>query len=218
MKLEVGRFYRTRDGRRAGPLRKGSGEEGGAFSYDVEGSLNNPFDCCEDGKYYISSRQCELDLVAEWVEEKPEELPTACPDPDHLCEAEIVARFNDLVEAGRVQYSHAPKYPSSPWYDANGQLTVQLKPAEPRRLKLPDSGYECVELDKADWVRADAPTVKIGCQAFAVNLLKQSLRDLTTTDKSQSGEFHAHRNGIRWKQYGLTYHDADALLAFLEEK
>lgn len=65
MKLEPGKLYRTRDGRKAGPMATypnsklliGNVEPGDS------GDLGRLF-CIEDGKHFLNERR--LDLVAEW--------------------------------------------------------------------------------------------------------------------------------------------------------
>ena len=80
MKLEVGKYYRTRDGRKVGPLE--SSDYGDAGGYYIEGyGLIKP-----DGRFGYGS--CvfnpDLDLVAEWVDEPEQnplpQHPTELPD------------------------------------------------------------------------------------------------------------------------------------------
>lgn len=226
LKLEVGKYYRTRDGRRAGPVRP---EDNGCypdikFSALVEGNQRN---YRADGSRERIDAKCYpgLEIVAEWAECNPchercphrnegelEEVPTACPDPEHLCDAEIVARFNELVKAGRVR-RELPRgsYPVAT--DLDG--VFKLKPAAaPRKLKLPDSGYEVTQ-------PLDGP-LRVGCQMFEstsalINALSQICKYNAEGDSNL--DLYAVRLGVLHEASGetITWRDADALLAFLEE-
>ena len=69
MKLEVGKYYRTRDGRKVGPLQPSdSGDAGGYYIKDY--GLIKPDGRFGYGYYGWSS---DLDLVAEWVDESEHE-------------------------------------------------------------------------------------------------------------------------------------------------
>lgn len=76
MKLEVGKYYRTREGRKVGPLQiSESGDEGG-FWIDCYGLIR------QDGRYGYGERsfQSTLDLIAEWTDEPTEIGPTLSGD------------------------------------------------------------------------------------------------------------------------------------------
>lgn len=70
--IEADKFYKTRDGRKVGPIKKGNG-----WQRDWE-SLGNEFEpdyltaWCKDGRFYAGEEH-DFDLIAEWVEPaKPE--------------------------------------------------------------------------------------------------------------------------------------------------
>jgi len=219
MKLEIGRFYSTRDGRKAGPVTKNEGGfkwgPGWDFAADVE-HVSRTYH--GSGAHSNLDSNSPLDLVAEWVSEPVFEVPTACPDPEHLCNEEIVTRFNGLVKAGRLRFRATSSHTFSDL--SNAQWEAQLKPPPPktRTCTLPDSEYEVVLSDQGH-------TVKIGCQAFDRARLINALRDIV-----QYGGVQTLDNGclrimrgdvLQWQgaaNHTITWRDADTLLAFLEEK
>lgn len=62
--LQNGKYYRTRDGRKVGPL-----ERNGNQFYDTSESLTG-YGWYNDGKYFNGKLECQLDLVREWRDEK----------------------------------------------------------------------------------------------------------------------------------------------------
>lgn len=218
MQLKVGKYYRTRDGRKAGPL-------------ELVYNTLYPYKCpnlkivyAEEGTFWHpTADNCyarhSSDLVAEWVDKCHcgfDNVCSLCP-PDVIAvnpkdvpklfevrDEEIVSAFNALVKAGRVQlygndFLHNP---------------VTLKPAAPRELTLPDSGYRVV---------VEGETVKVGCQEFErpalFTALKNALDEDVGPDHSLHGfQLYATRRYIIWNGNRITWADADALLKFLEEK
>lgn len=76
LKIEAGRCYKTRDGRKVGPMRKYDGdswkERGGRYLWRDNGE-----------RYFESDRGGATDLIAEWIDEpaaQPTEAPTASND------------------------------------------------------------------------------------------------------------------------------------------
>lgn len=97
MKLEVGKYYRTRDGRKVGPLQPSdNGDAGGYYIKDY--GLIKPDGRFGYGYYGWSS---DLDLVAEWVDE-PEQKPlpqhpTELPDVVALKIADVAREHGYLL-------------------------------------------------------------------------------------------------------------------------
>lgn len=75
--LEVGKYYRTRDGRKVGPMRKWDFEPGLFDCADMDGEYwsENGFNADGPDGGIIGER--ELDLIAEWFDE-----PAAEPAPE----------------------------------------------------------------------------------------------------------------------------------------
>lgn len=91
--IETGKLYRTRDGRKVGPMRRYSG--GWLYETDDHGRMWR-----DDGmRYYEESRGGGSDLIAEWVDE-PASNDNAAPS-----KPAIVA----LIEGGEPKPSEQPK-------------------------------------------------------------------------------------------------------------
>lgn len=69
IKLEAGKFYRTRDGRKVGPMRKWDFEPGLFDCADMDGEYwsENGFNADGPDGGIIGDR--EIDLIAEWADE-----------------------------------------------------------------------------------------------------------------------------------------------------
>jgi hypothetical protein len=208
LKLEVGKRYVLRNGGIVGPLHN--------YNHDFY-----PFKCqtsnliwMRNGDFVYRGGHHPKDIVAEYVE------PAAAAP--QLTDEQVVARFNELAKQKRivatdtaysvVWYSN-PKNPPTPDYFP----TFALKPAEPRRLKLPDSGYECE-------ISADGKEVKVGCKSFSIGDLCSWLTQLQKYGgfiSRASGSLFATREGIRHdgpSSHTITWNDADQLLKFLTEE
>lgn len=74
MKLQVGKYYRTRDGRKAGPLTRLMSAE--TFYYNLSGGGQG---CCyaNTGLIFADGRTHGTDLVAEWSPSAPKETAPA---------------------------------------------------------------------------------------------------------------------------------------------
>ncbi len=215
LKLEVGKRYVLRNGQITGPLQLRDGDFSSYFPFkcSVLGHSWKPYGEY-DGYGHCSSPE---DIVAEYVE------TTAAPQ---LTDEQVVARFNELVKNGRIQFYHEaeaderdPAYRSTGgWVGCHLGRGYRLKPAEPRRLKLPDSGYECE-------ISADGKEVKVGCRKFLSGKLASDLEQLFHyggfVSDNGYGRLFATREGIRHdgpSSHTITWNDADALLKFLTEK
>jgi hypothetical protein len=88
MKIEAGKYYRTRDGRKVGPMRP---NDFGVYtdSHPWRGESNRPADCYRsNGMYEIGPAEDAYDLIAEWSE--PMDL-TTITTPFGLLDAETQA-------------------------------------------------------------------------------------------------------------------------------
>lgn len=209
--LQVGKYYRTRDGRKVGPLKPGGilGERS-IYVFHCT-ALNRSWTATGRHNEFFSN--APEDLVAEWSPSAPSEERA-----QELTDGAIVEAFNGLVKAGRVQTAVGRNsYTSLPV-----ECEYRLKPTT-RTCTLPDSGYVVVELGQNSTTRVVANTlgVKVGCQEFFDrHLLLNSLKELCQGKCSASAPYAlaANRNGIsRAPDHHITWADADALLKFLEE-
>ena len=80
MQLEVGKYYKTRDGRKVGPATKSRSGDPGVFFIDGHGL------CKPDGRFGYGDRDWhkDLDLIAEWTDEP---APVTLSAIDHLRKA-----------------------------------------------------------------------------------------------------------------------------------
>ncbi|MGH6774745.1 hypothetical protein [Brucella tritici] len=91
--IETGKFYRTRDGRKVGPMRRYN--DGWLYETDDHGRMWR-----DDGmRYYEKSRGGGSDLIAEWIDEP------ASNDNAPATKPAIVA----LIENGQPKPSEHPK-------------------------------------------------------------------------------------------------------------
>jgi len=65
MKLEVGKYYRTRDGEKVGPMRADPRGRARGFEWADE----HDWAWRADGTFDIRRLECDEDLIAEWVDE-----------------------------------------------------------------------------------------------------------------------------------------------------
>lgn len=68
MKIEVGKFYRTRDGQKVGPMEENDDGDYGEYTFiGALGAANLTFTA--DGFYIVPEQEYDFDLIAEWVDE-----------------------------------------------------------------------------------------------------------------------------------------------------
>lgn len=66
LKIEAGRYYKTRDGRKVGPI---GPNEGGLAEYPWQDN-SDWTDCwTTDGRFYNDGTESQHDIVAEWIDE-----------------------------------------------------------------------------------------------------------------------------------------------------
>ena len=214
MKLEVGKFYRTRDGRKAGPVKQSTRHPKYPYEARVAGSCHTVDLFTENGWFIHSESGDRLDLVAEWSEPTEERIAR-----EELSDECVVEKFNELVKAGQVEFR--ARIPGSEAHYYSWEFCLpdkreyRLKPAEPRRLVLPDSGYACSRLgDRVD----------VGCQkGLNVSILIEGLQCMVRSNYSTYcvrglNTLNATKERLLYgSDASLTWRDADALLAFLEE-
>jgi hypothetical protein len=67
LQIETGRFYKTRDGRKVGPMRK--------YDYNSWTDIENGYLWREDGLRYFESDRGNFDLIAQWPTEPANDNP-----------------------------------------------------------------------------------------------------------------------------------------------
>jgi hypothetical protein len=75
MKIEVGKYYRTRDGRKVGPL------ERGIYGWARIGDVNR-FDWYDDGFCRADHEERPNDIIAEWTDATPNEWRIVTEQPN----------------------------------------------------------------------------------------------------------------------------------------
>lgn len=97
LKIEAGRYYKTRDGRKVGPI---GPNEGGLADYPWQDN-SDWTDCwTTDGHFYNDGTESQQDIIAEWIDE-PVAQPTAQPTAsnDNAAPAKPKFKVGDRVVA-----------------------------------------------------------------------------------------------------------------------
>ncbi len=158
--IETGKYYRTRDGRRAGPMEYGNDDD---FSYvsHVEGEIGNRIfqkDGTHGSRWIVHNPA--LDLIAEWVDEP---VKAAAPLPFILRNLEFMVApiakpaIVALIENGQ------PKPSVAPFVHANEMLAAK----EAARLASLQKGQEFGVYVLTQKVSEPAPSYKHEWQRFA---------------------------------------------------
>ena len=106
MKIEVGKFYRTRDGNKARIYVVDAPGE-----YSVHGAVDGGiYSWTKYGKYNVDAGDLNIDLVAEW--EEPHLRLKAWRSPDG-----IVRLFDRHINVDGFSSSEIPGYTRAPWLD-----------------------------------------------------------------------------------------------------
>jgi hypothetical protein len=148
MKIEAGKYYRTRDGRKVGPMSNDMCPE---FVFD--GELEDEFlRWFSDGLYRVSGAH-HLDLIAEWTDE-----PEAPKPWGELSDAEKGALLLAEHEGEAIEF-YDPEHPADGWMlqvtsktGVHRHFAYRIKP-EPKRVYV----TRFVTLNST----AEAPTHKI---------------------------------------------------------
>lgn len=77
LRIQQGKFYKTRDGRKVGPL---GPNDGGLADYPLQDNSDWTECWTTDGRYYNDGTESQHDLIAEWIDEPVTEAPTASND------------------------------------------------------------------------------------------------------------------------------------------
>lgn len=110
MKLEIGRYYKTRDGRKVGPVKR---HGSGWATEDTVGA----FEWYEDGFCFASHKHHDNDLIAPWTEEVGtlEEIGAQVGDVVEWSSSRTAAEYKvDSVEYGDYTFTDTDgRYPFS---------------------------------------------------------------------------------------------------------
>lgn len=229
LKLEVGKSYRTRDGRKCTiSHRDGKNEERGLprFSGYVDGDSAWQYD--EDGVWTRRDMSpthayATYDLVAPWTEEgvliktpstKRQRAEALCAQVNAF-EAEL-RRDPEL----RGMFEFGSLFPAGTWKPVEeqhltGYRLIPEKPPLPEPTTI--GNYPVSLLD-------DGKTVAVGCTKFLVSGLRVALEELLAgrTGRFPAGDktLSASRQGISRSDYNeaeLSWTDAEQLLAYLKQ-
>jgi hypothetical protein len=120
LQIKEGRFYRTRDGRKVGPLKKGQSQNQSSYWVGPPNQLDSLASCewYECGAYFpLGHELCcketrRRDLIAEWTDE-----PAPVKEVGTL--AEIGAQVGDVVEYTAIGEPHfiARSFTFAGWHD-----------------------------------------------------------------------------------------------------
>lgn len=100
MQIEEGKFYRTRRGVKAGPMRHSAIPDYPFIGSSEEGELSYT----EDGKYFIDDRSI-YDIVSEW-NDQPAALAAACK-PEYQALAGVLQAALDQAATGKGSARHS---------------------------------------------------------------------------------------------------------------
>jgi hypothetical protein len=243
LKLEPGRYYRTRDGRKVGPMREDTNPM--YFCTTVEGRSRS---YRPDGTRQPESGYPELTIVAEWADE-----PTTHPYED-LCakpetELERLVRVANVgLDAMRTLYQttlgNQVRLGASEWMSdfhavsfqdffgsgggdkCQATLSIKRRPAfEPFYVGPAVKPTSAGDAPPQAWrvsLSDDGKTLSVGCQTFDAKDAEAALRWLCVAKNSgtQLGgrQLNAVRDGLQYTGLGrVSYEDADRILAALEK-
>jgi hypothetical protein len=231
MKFEVGKFYRTRDGRKVGPMNRD--KYGNWLFAEVDGGGPSSERCFrEDGKHEFG--EANLDIVAEWTD-APESLDTArrqaaeedfcaCSETrEPETELERLVRVANVgLDAMRTLYQttlgNQVRLGASEWMSD----FIKRRPAfEPFYVGPDVKPAPAGDAPPRAWrvsLSDDGKTLSVGCQTFDARQLYNALDDILRKRGYWNAalKIHSTRDGLRYGDYVLSWSDADKILAALE--
>lgn len=106
LKIEAGKFYRTRDGRKVGPI---DAVRGDGVAYWTGPKLDGEVCCFSNGKIRFGKGECGGDLIAEWTD-TTDTIPLAPADPYYpLCR--VLNAAYEQAANGKGKERHANNKP-----------------------------------------------------------------------------------------------------------
>jgi hypothetical protein len=232
LKLEVGRYYKTRDGRKVGPMRWTAlydGNARGSFEGKVDGDADGLFRRFHsDGSRPPNQSHQEYSIVAEWTDEQDANVAESelerlvrVANEGTRAKRELRAKYKGQWENTTVQHGQM-LLDADHWTDKDKYVDevfrIKPRPAfEPFGVGPADStGYQNWRVSLSD----DGKELSVGCQKFDAQWAHQLLIDFCKRDcnMSQKGgrEIYAGRKGISINGSTLSWPDADRILAALE--
>lgn len=125
MKIEVGKYYKTRSGKKVGPA-KGL-EPYASFPWSIPHFEGGFYAYTEEGKSCLD--RTEDDIVGEWVEEMTTERTWGDMSPEEKGALLLAHHEGKVIEYTSLQYEDE-------WYESNpiwfGNLIYRVKPEEPK--------------------------------------------------------------------------------------
>jgi hypothetical protein len=155
LKLEVGKYYRTRDGRKAGPLRPFGGNE-----LKFQGPIAGDESDCDyswrpDGAWGLKGwKPSDRDIVAEWTDEGARQ-PQAAQDQERETELERLVRVaNEGMRAVAAMHNKPELRAQVEWRNKNFEWEplygfwsdgeeLRIKPRPAAHLKCAQCGRNC---------------------------------------------------------------------------
>jgi len=238
MKLEAGKAYRTRNGKKviiAAPIiRTGKETAGYRLEYTFLDNEGNAY--MSDGTWHHMGQDKGKDLVSEWTDDdqyKADDNKTI----DERSEERILEQarkyavhINSAIDAAKAMSFSIPREYVKDWGAVNSlkcQKKLQVTdPKVKRSVILRESKYGVILQGKK---------VDIGCiKGIPLHILRAGLVSLTSgvqptygwgtankvfvDDALQNSKARSYREGIRWHNHRLSWADADQLLAFLDQR
>jgi hypothetical protein len=189
MKIEAGKYYRTRDGRKAGPMVTSVDDDQYAFYAAINGKGGNKIfqaDGSHGGTRWIFNEPCN-DLISEW--------PSETLTPHQQRTAEMIKVMQAYVEGERVELQGGPfpefsKVPTPLWDWLNFDYRI-APAAKPDTIDwshvAPEFKWMARDSEGQCWLYFSQPKVGNGCW--------YSPDDATPADSFTS----YHRGTCDWK-------------------
>lgn len=181
LKIEEGKFYRTRDGRKVGPVRTFYGSST-RYAFDVD-SGDYEFGGTLWSEHGASDEGSEEDLVAEWVDEPASGVSGLTADDvmaeDTLSEEQREAEHYDPVRVLKDWLSAAGWDRGRGWKDGDPPIIRRVKEAVRRAEQAPaaqqkaepgwkmDAGKPRIDLVAPEFIQQTADVLAFGAAKYS---------------------------------------------------
>ena len=108
LKICSGRFYRTRDGRKVGPI---SYVRNDGVAYFSERKHDGQLCCFPDGKIEVDKVECGGDLIAEWTDTPDTTTPPLAPTDPYAPLRRVLNAAYEQAANGKGKERHANNKP-----------------------------------------------------------------------------------------------------------
>ncbi|WP_158673345.1 hypothetical protein [Bosea sp. FBZP-16] len=146
--IQAGKFYKTRDGRKVGPMVRGSGGGSREYAWTAPQKVGDfVTSWTTEGLYHVGDRRPEIaacDLIAEWVDEP-------------VASATVTFKVGDRVRCVRDypgQFTKGKEYVVR-YYDSEDSRLGVVSDDEGDENGLGASYFEPITIKVGDWVRTD---------------------------------------------------------------